>query len=369
MRFHRNLVLAVIHTLDLIFTQQFYADKAVEQTLKSNKKWGSRDRGFIAETVYEIVRWKRLYAEIADTKEPFDKGDYWRMFGVWATLRGYQIPHWEELEHLPVRRIKGKFDQLSKVRKFRESVPDWLDELGLQSLGEKKWTAELAALNKPADVVLRANTLNISIAELQKMLKEEGIDTERLKLYPEALILKKRSNVFRSQAFKSGLFEVQDASSQTVAHFADPKPGMRVVDACAGAGGKTLHLASLMENKGQIIAMDIYKNKLVELKRRARRNKAHNIETRLIDSTKAIKKLTAKADRVLIDAPCSVRVIESSRTVENPAVLLHEPNELHFPEVFRTLEHHVLEEMRKSRTVPRLDAKADVVIDGDRNDR
>ena len=92
---------------------------------------------------------------------------------------------------------------------------------------------------------------------------------------------------------------------QTVAHFVEPKAGMRIVDACAGAGGKTLHLAALMENKGQIIAMDIYKNKLTELKRRARRNKIHNIETRLIESTKTIKKLSGKADRVLIDAPCS----------------------------------------------------------------
>ena len=305
MRFHRNLVLAVIQTLDLIFNKLLYADKAVEQTLKSNKRWGSRDRGFIAETTYEIVRWKRLYAEIADAKEPFKRDDFWRIFGVWATLRGYSIPHWEELENLPTRRIKGKYDQLSKVRKFRESIPDWLDELGADSLGEKKWSDELKALNKPADVILRTNTLHNSVAGLQRKLREEGIETHRIKSYPEALALKKRSNVFSTKAFKSGLFEVQDASSQTVAHFVQPKTGLRIVDACAGAGGKSLHLAALMENKGQIIAMDIYKNKLAELKRRARRNKIHNIETRLIESTKSIKKLFEKADRVLIDAPCS----------------------------------------------------------------
>ena len=305
MRFHRNLVLAVIHTLDLIFNKQLYADKAVEQTLKSNKRWGSRDRGFIAETVYEIVRWKRLYAAIAESKEPFGRSDFWRIFGVWATLRGYSIPPWEELQNLPTRRIKGKYDQLSKLRKFRESVPDWLDELGVNTLGEAKWSDELKALNKPADVVLRANTLNISVDGLQKKLREEGIESQRLKSYPEALILKKRSNVFTTQSFQSGLFEVQDASSQTVAHFVQPKAGMRIVDACAGAGGKSLHLAALMENKGQIIAMDIYKNKLSELKRRARRNKIHNIETRPIESSKTIKKLIGKADRVLIDAPCS----------------------------------------------------------------
>ena len=305
MRFHRNLVLAVIHTLDLIFDKQFYADKAVEQTLKSNKRWGSRDRGFIAETVYEIVRWKRLYAEIAESKEPYNTDDYWRMFGVWLTLRGFHAPPWEELKSLPARRIKGKFDKLSSIRKYRESIPDWLDELGVESLGENRWSNEIKALNKHAEVVLRVNKLKISANELQKSLNKEGIVTRPLDGYPDALILAKRSNVFATKAFKSGWFEVQDASSQKVAHFVQPEAGMRVVDACAGAGGKALHLAALMENKGQIIAMDIYKNKLMELKRRARRNGIHNIETRPIESTKTIKKLHSAADRVLIDAPCS----------------------------------------------------------------
>ena len=117
--------------------------------------------------------------------------------------------------------------------------------------------------------------------------------------------MKERANVFITDAFKNGWFEVQDASSQKVAEVLNPKPGMRVIDACAGAGGKSLHIASLMENKGQVIALDIYGNKLKELKRRARRNGAHNIEPRVIDSTKVIKKLKASADKVLIDAPCS----------------------------------------------------------------
>jgi len=85
----------------------------------------------------------------------------------------------------------------------------------------------------------------------------------------------------------------------------DVKPGMKVVDTCAGAGGKTLHLSALMENKGQVIAMDIYESKLRKLKVRARRNGAHNISMKHIDSTKVIKKFHDKADRVLIDAPCS----------------------------------------------------------------
>jgi len=169
----------------------------------------------------------------------------------------------------------------------------------------KTWNKEATALNQQADVILRVNTLKTTKEKLQAELFDLDIETEAIKGYPDALKLAKRGNVFKTEVFKKGWFEVQDASSQLVGEFLDVKSGMKVVDTCAGAGGKTLHLAALMENKGQIIAMDIYENKLKELKRRAKRAGAHNIDMRVIDSTKPIKKLHNKADRVLIDAPCS----------------------------------------------------------------
>ncbi|WP_417785028.1 RsmB/NOP family class I SAM-dependent RNA methyltransferase [Tenacibaculum sp.] len=305
MRLHRNLVFAVIDSLRDIFNEDVYADKAVEKALKRDKRWGARDRKFVAETIYDVVRWKRLYAEIANVKAPYSRPDLWRLFAVWCVLKGIQLPDWNQIEPTPTRRIKGKFDELLKIRKFRESIPDWIDEVGVQELGEEVWTKEIAALNKQAEVILRTNTLNTTKAHLQKQLASEGIDTEFIKGYDDALKLVERANVFKTEAFKKGFFEVQDASSQLVAAYLDVEPGMKVVDTCAGAGGKTLHLASLMKNKGQIIAMDIYESKLKKLKVRARRNGAHNIDTRVIDSTKVIKKLQGKADRVLIDAPCS----------------------------------------------------------------
>lgn len=305
MRLHRNLVFAVIDSLRDIFNEDVYADKAVEKALKRDKRWGARDRKFVAETIYDVVRWKRLYAEIANVKAPYSRPDLWRLFAVWCVLKGIQLPDWNQIEPTPTRRIKGRFDELLKTRKFRESIPDWIDEVGVQELGEEVWTKEIAALNKQAEVILRTNTLNTTKAHLQKQLASEGIDTEFIKGYDDALKLVERANVFKTEAFKKGFFEVQDASSQLVAAYLDVEPGMKVVDTCAGAGGKTLHLASLMKNKGQIIAMDIYESKLKKLKVRARRNGVHNIDTRVIDSTKVIKKLQGKADRVLIDAPCS----------------------------------------------------------------
>ncbi|MDC3344610.1 RsmB/NOP family class I SAM-dependent RNA methyltransferase [Flavobacteriaceae bacterium] len=305
MRLHRNLVYTVIDSIRDVFNEGVYADKAVEKALKRDKRWGSRDRKFVAETIYEIVRWKRLYAEIAEVKEPFDRNNLWRLFSVWCVLKGIALPDWNQIEPTPSRRIKGKFDELSKIRKFRESIPDWIDEVAVSELGEELWTKELAALNKQAEVILRTNTLNTTKEELQKKLQDESIFTEFIPNHSDALRLVERANVFRTEVFKKGYFEVQDASSQLVAEYLDVAPGMKVIDTCAGAGGKTLHLASFMKNKGQIIAMDIYESKLKKLKIRARRNKVHNIDTRVIDSTKPIKKLYNKADRVLIDAPCS----------------------------------------------------------------
>ena len=305
MRLHRNLTFAVIDSIRDIFNEGVYADKAVEKALQRDKRWGARDRKFVAETIYEIVRWNRLYAEIAEVKVPYDRDNIWRLFTVWCVLRGIQLPDWNQIGDVPLRRIKGRFDELSRIRKYRESIPDWVDELGMQELGEELWTKEIAALNQQADVVLRTNTLNTTKEMLQRKLKTEDIETESIPYHPDALKLVERANVFTTEAFHEGLFEVQDASSQLVAAYLDVEPGMKVVDACAGAGGKTLHLAALMQNKGQIIAMDIYESKLKKLKIRARRNKAHNIDLRVIDSTKVIKKLHEKADRVLIDAPCS----------------------------------------------------------------
>ncbi|MCZ6594312.1 MAG: RsmB/NOP family class I SAM-dependent RNA methyltransferase [Bacteroidetes bacterium] len=304
MKLHRNLVFATIDSLHLIFNEKKQADKVLRNTLKRDKRWGARDRSFIAETTYDIVRWKRLYAEIAQVKEPFLRPDLFRLFAVWTTLKGITLPDWPQFENTPTRKIKGRFDEFSKIRKIRESIPDWLDETGQKELG-KQWDKELKALNQQAEVILRVNTLKTNIKELQAALMDSNIETETIKGYPDAIRLIERANVFIISVFKKGWFEVQDASSQKVAQLLDPKPGMRVVDACAGAGGKSLHIASLMQNKGQVISMDIYQNKLTELKRRAKRNGAHNIETRLIESTKAIKKLIGKADKVLIDAPCS----------------------------------------------------------------
>ncbi len=305
MRFHKNLVVGVAEVLDAIFNEGAYADRALESLFRKNRRWGSRDRGFVAETVYDIVRWKRLYGEIAGIESPTDEKGYYLLFAVWALLKGYPLPDWPEFKGISEKKVRERHATLSGVRKYRESVPDWLDALGEESLGEATWTRELSALNEQAPVVLRANRLKTSPESLQKELASEGVETDLLPEYPDALRLRERGNVFRTQAFQNGLFEVQDAASQRVAPLLQAEAGMRIIDACAGAGGKTLHLSALVENKGQVLALDIYPGKLKELKKRAKRAGAFNIETRLISSSKVLKRLSNTADRVLIDAPCT----------------------------------------------------------------
>lgn len=301
MKLYRNLSAAVVDSLTEIFVNKKYADKVIEKVLKSNPKWGARDRRFIAETTYDIVRWYRLFKTISNAADD----DFWKLLGVWCIWKQAELPAWEEFADLNRKKILSNYEEVQKDRRIRESIPDWLDEMGERELGIR-WESELHALNEEAEVVLRVNTLKTSRKELQSDLKEnENIISEAPLEYPDALILEQRQNIFTRQQFKDGLFEVQDAGSQLIAPFLKVEPGHRVIDACAGGGGKTLHLAALMQNRGRIVALDTEAWKLDELKKRARRAGASNIETRIIESSKTIKRLEKSADRLLLDVPCS----------------------------------------------------------------
>lgn len=301
MKLYRNLTEAVIDALRQIFTDNKYADKVIEKILKQNPKWGARDRRFIAETTYDIVRWHRLFRHATEAEE----GDFWKLLGAWILWKEEELPSWPEFYSLDERHFHNAIRQAAKQVPLRESIPEWLHEAGQAELGSQ-WEKELVALNQPAKVVLRVNTLKTTREKLQHHLQQdERIVTDAPTAFPDALLLAERQNIFTRQAFKDGLFEVQDAGSQLIAPFLQVEPGQRVIDACAGGGGKTLHLAALLQNRGRIIAMDTEAWKLDELKKRARRAGATNIETRVIESSKTIKRLAETADRLLLDVPCS----------------------------------------------------------------
>ncbi len=298
---HFHLVESISLALDEIFLDGKYADKVIEKLFKKNKKWGSKDRKFIAESIYEIVRHKRRLEFIADSDRSMDL-----IAAYFIQTRG-ELPDWEEFDHINIQEFK-KRNSADKPQEIANSFPDWLHQLGLQEFGDQ-WSKLMNALNKPAEVFLRVNTLKAIPETVIKELAAEQVDAESISSkdfdFPVALKLKKRKNVFITQAFRKGYFEMQDAASQQVAVLLQVEPGQRVVDTCAGAGGKSLHLAALMKNKGKIISMDIHEWKLKELKTRAARGGVDIIETKLIEGSKTIKRLENSFDRILLDVPCS----------------------------------------------------------------
>lgn len=291
---HRPIREGVVRALDAIFNQGRHADTIVHFALKENKKWGSRDRRLFAEAVYDITRWYRKIWEMSGGEWPrhddppaASPEQFRRLLDLWSETGS-------DLANL----------KTGKGRATDEAIPNWLDALGEKELGSA-WDFLLPELNRIAPVFLRANFLKADASLVQRRLEAEGFELEILPNVEGALRLKARGNVFKSKTFADGLFEVQDLNSQKIVSFLSIESGQRVIDACAGAGGKTLQIASLLRNKGKIIAMDVSERKLEELKKRARRAGVSVIETRCIDSTKIVKRLEGVADRLLLDVPCS----------------------------------------------------------------
>ncbi|HFK5566320.1 TPA: RsmB/NOP family class I SAM-dependent RNA methyltransferase [Elizabethkingia anophelis] len=301
---HRNLLIGIHDALqETFFEKNKYADKVIERLLKAHRKWGSQDRAVVSEIFYNIIRWKkRLEYYMGEGAKP---SNIYRMILAYLLWTKTHYKKFEEFEGIKIADILNKLKKGTVPTKaVQYSIPEWLAETLEKELGTN-WEKEMDALNDPAPTVLRVNTLKTTKEKLIEELQENEIESHAVRGYEDAVELEEKKNVFLTEAFKKGMFEVQDASSQLIGRFLDVKEGMRVVDACAGAGGKTLHIAALMKNKGQIIALDIFEWKLAELKRRAKRAGAHNIETRVIDDNKVIKRLHNSADRLLIDAPCS----------------------------------------------------------------
>lgn len=302
MKIYPILLLGLHQALQEALFTDAYADKVLEKTFKTNKKWGSKDRAFIAESFYDIIRWKTKLEFYMN--EDINPQNVYKLMATYLLLTYNTLPPFDEFKNINTNLLKERFTKTIDNPAIKHAVPQWLYNKVTEAY-PKQVDEIFEALNEQAEVYLRVNTLKTTREKLIFSLKDDGIDTRKVDNYNDALVLIERKNVFRTQAFQNGWFEVQDLSSQLVAPALDVKEGMRVIDTCAGAGGKTLHLASLMKNKGQIIALDIHEWKLKELKRRAKRAGVHNIETRAIESSKTIKRLHNGADAVLIDAPCS----------------------------------------------------------------
>ena len=297
MRIHRVLAEGCVEILNQVFHEGSVLDRILDETFRANPKWGKRDRRFIAETVFEVTRWRRALEFVVDSQaiESLCAAQWLR--------GGLEVPEWWKWEGSTLAEMEAREGSLSEQpRAIRESVPDWLDARGEAELGDA-WSGELAALNMRARIYLRVNPLMATVDEVIAWLGGEGVAVERVDGAPDALVLPE-GKLLPKPCAQDGRIEIQDAGSQQIVPLMQVEPGMRVVDACAGAGGKTLQIAGLMGNKGEILALDTSDRKLTELKRRIGRAGGRNVRIEAWREN-TLRQRSGWADRVLIDAPCS----------------------------------------------------------------
>lgn len=301
MKLYINLVQAVSKAIVAIFVHNEQADHYIQKLFSENKKWGARDRHFVADTVYSIVRYYRYYCYLAGVDENFSNPeDAQKIVTAFFVAKAIPLPEWEIFSSAAIDTIQTRID--SEIpHAIRAAFPDWLYEKAQLQFGEK-WQAIADELNIPANVSIRVNTNLITVEKLKKRLTDEGISFTDLG--NNALRIDERKNLLQSELFKSGFFEIQDFHSQQIAWQIPVAECKLIIDCCAGAGGKSLQLATMQYGKGKIIAHDMATHKLDILKNRAMRNKLTNIETEKNTNT-LLDKYAHKADAVLIDAPCS----------------------------------------------------------------
>jgi len=297
MKMHRILAEAASAIAKYMFREHRVLDHALAEAFEENPRWGKRDRSFIAETVFEVARWRRVLAFLADSEETTAL-----CVAQWVRM-GFELPEWWAYRGAtPAEMTSREAEVAAQPRALRESIPDWLDALGESELGSA-WDAELTALNQRAAIFLRVNTLKATREEIIAWLAASNIEATAVPGLPDALVLATGKSLPKAMRL-DGRLEIQDAGSQMIAPLLDPQPGERVIDACSGAGGKSLHLAALMGNDGRVFGMDVDAKKLVELERRAKRAGASCVKSKAITAATTVD-FAEVADRLLIDAPCS----------------------------------------------------------------
>lgn len=288
------------------------ADRALDAWFRAHRNMGAQDRGFAAETVYGCLRRRReLEALIAPLQSAAVPQAEWLVaawlvyFGGWSA-RALAAAGFAGDPVVLVTCARG-FASETQPFAVRANLPDWLAERWRARYGETEALALAAALNEAAPVTLRANTLKIDRHALRARLAEEGHALEPTRFAPHGLWRRARTPLFATQAFREGLFELQDEASQLAALLLAPQPGERVADFCAGAGGKTLALGAQMRNTGALYAFDVSRARLARLRPRLARAGLDNVRVVPLDGLgdKRLKRLRESFDAVFVDVPCS----------------------------------------------------------------
>ena len=304
-RFSRPLLDATAAALSEVLEFAFPADAVLSRFFSGQYKLGQRDRGTVAETVYAVLRRRRLLEHLAGPASSREA-----VLAAWAVLLGANL---KELEGLT---RKTELERLAEVKRRAHEpqpyeiecdLPDWLIER-LRAHYDAHALLELAkGLQRPAPLDLRVNLARASREEVLARLAADGIAAVATPYSPAGVRLAGKPAINRHPLFTAGLVEVQDEGSQLVCHLVAPRRGEMVVDFCAGAGGKTLALGVLMRSSGRLYAFDVSEKRLTRFKPRLARSGLSNVHPQRIEGERdpRVGRLAGKIDRVLVDAPCS----------------------------------------------------------------
>ncbi|TAK60977.1 MAG: hypothetical protein EPO24_06190 [Bacteroidetes bacterium] len=327
-----SIVGHVLELCEIVENNTTPVDKIAWSFFKERHYLGSRDRAKIRAAVFGMQRnWRYIQAVAKEfysshshdqmlpsgkerflplfiahaymaAEQPFDeilKG----LADVWGNhYPGVELSVYQQWLNEHAKDVGNSADIVERYG-IKHSFPDWMVRR-LYEQYSNETEALLQGLNKMARITLRVNLHKISRKECQQRLLNEGVATTPTEHSPAGLIAEKRYDRMASSAFKEGLYEFQDEGSQLVSLIAHPKPNELVIDACAGGGGKTLHLNEMMNDTGKIIAVDVDMIRMKGLDARIRRSAIHNIELQT-NETLNRQELLGTADLVLVDAPCS----------------------------------------------------------------
>ena len=309
---------AAIELLEEIESERRPADRMLSAYYRSRRYIGSKDKTAISETVYDVMRQKGSLSWLCNESNLSDTPRSWVILNLLSKqvdidelfIGDDYSPEVLSEEEAAAQVHASRLLQTNAIQTAPEAarlnLPEWLVPLMQKSLGEG-FVDEMLTMQKRAELCIRTNTLKSDRQNLQAVLQSDNIETTPTQHSPGGLMIHQKVSFNHVPAFKEGLFEVQDQGSQLIALVAGVKPGDKVVDFCAGAGGKTLALAAQMENKGVIHACDVHTKRLENLAKRKKRAGVHNIQTHVLSSErdKWVKRQSGKMDVVLIDAPCT----------------------------------------------------------------
>ena len=281
------------------------ADRLLTRYFRDHRELGVRDRGFIADTLFGMLRHRRLIKHLAGDSAPRLLVLVYFVKLAGLNLHGLQ-PLLGRAEMQRLQKIKAQpADDLPLA--IQSDFPDWLVEKLRHFMPDADILALGRGMQNPAPLDLRINTVRASREEVLHSLKSDGVDAQLTPYSPTGIRLKQRISLSRHPLFLTGKLEVQDEGSQLICYLTAPRRHEMIVDFCAGSGGKALLLGAMMQNRGRVYAFDVSDKRLANLKPRLKRSGLSNIFPQRIahENDAKIKRLSGKIDRVLVDAPCS----------------------------------------------------------------